>query len=766
MTVKTPLTLCSRWLLTTGVLALTLPVGAQTEAPFTEEMLEAAPAIAPAAMPTSYWTPRLQDLGLGGALRLRGTQSQASVGLGIRRNEMVEAARLRLQFTLSPALLPELSHLKVSFNDQVIQTLVLPKERLGQPHEVELEIPPAYFADYNRLQFQFIGHYTLDCEDPEHSSLWAEVSGTSSLHLRLRRLPLATDLALLPAPFFDARDSRRVDVNMVYASAPGHAELKAAGIVAGWLGALADYRGNHFSLWENQLPPGPAIVLATNAQRPDFLADMPPVEHPTLSMIDHPQQPGTQLLLVLGQDAQQLEQAAHTLALDKAALSGKALHITQFTQPPQRAAYDAPRWISSQRPVPLGELVDRPQELQLRGPVLHDTIRINARMAPDLFTWNARGVPLNLQYRYTPTPLSDRGLLNVALNDQFLKSYPLYASGDHQGKVSALVPLVGDTPGHTRSDLRIPAFMVGGNNQMQFTFAIPPADLGRCRTTQPVELRAALDPQSSIDLSGFDHYIAMPNLAAFANSGFPFTKYADLAQTAVILPPHPSPAEVQTYLTALARLSASTGYPGTRFSLQTPDNIAQAQGRDILLISEGDSARVLQSWQADLPALLEAGKRSVQPLERGLNQFYELFRMGEGAPSNPVSGTRTLEGSGPLAAVLGLQSPWDAQRSVVALTATNAPAMQLISQSLSDGSHLEQMHGDLSLLRGDTLESFRVQPVYYVGDLSWYKRWWFHLHNHPLLLSALGIAAGLLVTLLVYSALRALARRRLEHDHA
>ncbi len=40
-----------------------------------------------------------------------------------------------------------------------------------------------------------------------------------------------------------------------------------------------------------------------------------------------------------------------------------------------------------------GELVERPEELQLRGTALYDTIRINARMAPDLFTWNAKGVP-------------------------------------------------------------------------------------------------------------------------------------------------------------------------------------------------------------------------------------------------------------------------------------------------------------------------------------------------------------------------------------
>ena len=710
----------------------------------------------------SHWKPRLLDLGLGGAMRLRGTQSEASLGVSVRRDEQVESARLHLRYTLSPALLPDISHLKVMFNDQVIQTLVLPKERLGQPQSVDLDIDPAYFADYNQLQFEFIGHYTLDCEDPENSSLWAEISAESTLDLGLRRLPLRSDLGLLPAPFFDPRDNRQVDVPMVYGAAPSLGELKAAGSVAGWLGVLAAYRGNRFPVFENSLPPRSAIVVASNAHRPDFLRDLPPVDAPTLSMMAHPDLPGAQLLLVLGKDDAQVQQAAEALALSTAALSGQTMRVTDIKRPAPRKAYDAPRWISSERTVTLGELVDRPSELQLRGTALHGTVRINARMAPDLFTWNAQGIPLNLQYRYTPTPFSDRGALNVALNGQFLKSYPLHASGDSQGKVNALLPLVGDTPGQTRSNMKIPAFMVGGDNQMQFSFQIPPAELGRCRSTQPVELRAALDPQSSIDLTGLDHYIAMPNLAAFANSGYPFTKYADLAQTAIVLPAQPTATDIQTYLTAVARMASSTGYAGTRFTLLAPAQIREAGNRDILLIAHGDSDGLLQQWHADMPAVLAAGKRSVQPLERGLHRFYDLFSMSEGAPTRPSEGSTTLEGDGPLAAIVGLQSPLTPERSVVALTATDPGAMRLISQSLNDGAKVERLHGDLSLLRGDTIESFRINPVYYVGDLPWYKRLWFHLHTHPLLLALLGIAAGLILTLLVYGALRSLARQRLE----
>lgn len=738
---------------------------AQPSAP--QANAKAAPGDAASApLPQRHWKSSLRDLGLGASMTLRGVESEGSVGLGVRRDELVESARLRLVFTLSPALLPELSHLKVLMNDQLVRTVALPKELLGRPQSVDIDIDSRYFADYNRLRFQFVGHYSLDCENPNHSSLWADISNESTLDLSLRQLPLRSDLALLPAPFFDARDNRAVDVPFVYAAQPSLGQLKAAGSIAGWLGMQAAYRGNHFPVFENQLPARHAVVIATNAQRPDFLKKLPPVEQPTLSMVPHPDAPGAQLLLVLGKDDAQVQTAADALALGKAALSGKSIQITQLDYPAPSKAYDAPKWITTQRPVRLAELVENPSDLQLRGSVLNDAVNIYTRMPPDLFTWNAGGVPLDLVYRYTPTNLSDRGALNVSINDQFIKSYPLRASGDNVGqKNTVLLPLFEDSSSHTRSDLKIPAFLIGGDNKLQFSFQIPPADLGRCRSVQPTELRAALDPQSSLDLTGFHHYMAMPNLAAFANSGFPFTKYADLSQTTVVLPNQPTPADVETYLTALGRMAAATGYAGTRFRLLPAAQVEQAKDSDILIVSQGDRDGVLAGWRRNLPALVEAGKRSIHPLERTLGSFFELFRLDSEIQLASQGGHATLEGSGPLAAVVGFQSPLQDGRSVVGLMASDASALGLINRGLNDSGKVQQLRGDLGLFRGDAMESFRINPVYYVGDLPWWKRIWFHLHSHPVWLALLGIAAGLIVTFLVYGALRSLARRRLEGGH-
>jgi cellulose synthase operon protein B len=705
----------------------------------------------------------LKDMGQTGQMNLRGVEGLGDVGFGLRRDEMVESARLRLNYTLSPALLPHLSHLKVLFNGELQQTLALDKGKLGSAQTAEFDIDTRLFTDYNRLQFQFIGHYTLECEMPSHTSLWATIANDSRLDLSLRQLPLRNDLALLPLPFFDPQDARPLNVPMVFGGAPSLGLLKASGSIAGWLGVMASYRGHRFPVLDNQLPSRHGVVLATNDNRPVFLKELPPVDAPTLLMVSNPEVTGGKLLLVLGKDDAQVQIAADTLVLGKASLSGQRIQVKALDYPPLRKAYDAPRWVNSEQPVKLGDLATNPTDLQVSGSVLNHSVSLQARLAPDLYTWSTRGIPLKLMYRYTPNGVSEHGAMGVSVNDVFIRSFPLSPSDvTPSSTASLLMPLLGEGQNRAKAELNVPAFYPG-DNRLKVTFQIPQPDMGKCSSIQPTQLSAAIDADSHLDLTGYRHHITMPNLAVFGSSGFPFSKFADLSQTAVVMPPQPTLTEAEAYLTALGRLGASTGYPGTRFKLLPSTEMAQAKGLDVLLISEGDRDGSLAQWGQQLPALLEAGKRSVQPLSNPLTQWVKFFRFDDVEPIDPPSGGfTTLQGDGPLAAVVGLKSPLGDGRSMVALTATGAGAMQMLSQRLGDVGQSYAFRGDLALMRSaDQIENFRVHAPYYLGNLPWWQHLWFVLQGQPALVALVGIVMGLMLTFLVYGALRAMAARRL-----
>jgi len=174
----------------------------------------------PLAVPVRLLHLPLAELGGGGPIELRGVDGQATVALGLARDEVVTGAKLRLRLTYSPALMPELSHLRILLNGQTVVALPLPKEQAGREIAREVVLDPQYFTDYNHLRFDLIGHYTRECEDPQHSALWAAISDRSEIELEVRPLELRNDLALLPAPFFDPRDSRRLELPVVLPTSP------------------------------------------------------------------------------------------------------------------------------------------------------------------------------------------------------------------------------------------------------------------------------------------------------------------------------------------------------------------------------------------------------------------------------------------------------------------------------------------------------------------------------------------------------------------
>src|SRR3979490_1861797 len=195
--------------------------------------------------------------------------------------------------------------------------VTLTKADAGNEVERAINLAPRYFSDYNHLQLDLISHYTSECEDPQHSSLWARISRDSDLTLSLRPLDLRDDLALLPAPFFDQHDSRRLVLPIVLPANPSRNIVRSAGLAASWFGMLADYRSARFPVSFDALPAQHSLVFATNESRPAQLA-LPAVQMPTVSIVDHPSNRLVKLLVFQGKDEAQLQQAVEGLVLGSA----------------------------------------------------------------------------------------------------------------------------------------------------------------------------------------------------------------------------------------------------------------------------------------------------------------------------------------------------------------------------------------------------------------------------------------------------------------
>lgn len=723
---------------------------------------EAQPeAVVSAAGTSPGYHMSFKDLGKDYTMSLRGIESADTVNFDMRADEVVTGAQLTLQYTYSPALLADLSQINIMVNDEVAASLALPKETAGTLQKQTVEIPPYLITEFNRLSVQLIGHYTMQCEDPQHSSLWAKVGADSQLSIQVSQVELPNDLATLPLPLFDRRDRRALAMPFVFAAAPDHNTLEAAGAVSSWLGALASYRGARFATQVQSLPAsGNGIVLVASDEAMHLAGlDLPAVTGPTLSIVSNPNDRFGKLLVIAGRDTAEIKQAATALVLGSRSLSGQSVKIDTVDLLP-RQPYDAPNWLPTDRPVRLGELLD-PRQLNVSGyaPAM---ITVPVRLPPDLFNWREDGARLNLKYRYTPQQTASNSSLMVSFNDRFIRSMNLPSVQSMGAGESLLAMLKTDDSLVREASMLLPLDSVALQSRLQFRYMYDVIKQGECNDIIIDNMRGAIDPDSTLDLSGYEHFMAMPNLGVFKDSGFPFTRLADLSQTAVILPENAGPADWDAYLTVLGRFGDSTGYPATAVVVAEADDVAQFADKDLLVMSSGNNQPLLQQWADHLPSRTDEAKRYVEFSDLPL-RLREWISPDPAANLRKARGALTFSGEHGSSYVSGFESPLKKGRSVVLLSSPRPEKLTDVTDALIGGEHYTQaLQGSLAVIKGKNIQSLVAEEDYYVGSLSPFKYLQWVLSRHVFLLLVLTVAGVALVSCAAYFSLRAIARNRLK----
>ncbi len=703
----------------------------------------------------SRYSYTLEELGALAPIELHSVNGQRSLKLSLRSDEVITSAKLKLNYAWSPSLIPELSHLKVLLNDELMASLPLPHEG-NNGHQSEVQLDSSMFIDFNKLTLELIAHYTRECEDPMHSTLWANVSNLSKLDLTVRHLKLPNDLALLPAPFFDRLDGSKLILPFVFAAQPNNDVLHAAGVVSSWFGSLAKYRGAQFPVLLNTLPKGNGVLLIAGSNAPAGL-NLPSINGPSIAMISNPLNANAKLLVVMGRDAKELDIAAQVLTLGTASLTGAYISVKQMQDIPERKPYDAPGWIPTDRAVHFGELVKQ-QDMQVEG-VSPDMIKVNFNIPPDLFPWRSDGVPVNLHYRYTPRPMPDRSTLNVNINNMFVRALPLESVPDRLVKKLKL-PLVQDGLAVSNEVVLIPHESIFGQNQLQLHYFFDYTKQGACKDVFLNNERGVIDADSTINFSSFPHYTALPNLDFFVNEGFPYTRMADLSETAVVMPDNAVPAEVETYLMIMGRLGKVTGYPAIRHEVISAATVEDHANKDLILIGTGANQPLLERWASKMHPLLDKGTHTLRlpgPFERLLSRWQnrdldDAFQR---------AGDLITKGDGGLGAMVAFESPLKNGRSVVALTGDNAEQVVNIAMSMADPKVMSHFTGDLVMQSGKRIEGFQTGPTYYVGRLPWWTSIHWFLSSQPLFLIIFIGLAALLIAVTAFRYLRKLSEKRL-----
>lgn len=693
-----------------------------------------------------------------GPIYLSGINQNATIAFNIRSDEIVSDALLDLEFTPSPSLIPHESHVKVFLNDELMGIATMQLDQLGKKARIQIPIDTRYVKDYNIVRLQFIGHYQQACENPGNNALWLDISKSSTLNLNIQPLAVKNDLSHFPEPFFDSRDNSQLTLPVVFAGQPTTGQQRSAAVLASWFGTQTKWRGQQFPVLFNQLPQQHAVVFATNQQRPDFLRDYPPVNGPVVEMISHPDNPYVKLLLILGRDDNDLFTAVRGIAQGNLLFSGSSVTIDSVLDLAPRKPYDAPNWVRTDRPMTFAELQTYAGQLQSRGE--HPSpITLTLNLPPDLYLSGKDGINMQLKYRYTPPEKVDGSRLSISLNDGFITSYDLSPNVKDKQQILRLPILQGLLD--VDDEINIPMLKPNNINQLKFSFDyINPLVLGapnECVSRAQTVNYVGLDDNSTIDFSGYRHFIAMPDLRAFVNTGFPFSRMADLSETLLVVNSQPQPEQVTTLLNLMATIGAQTGYPALAVRLTDNWQSLGEQDADLLLIG---TVPVGLNDDNNIELLVNATQRWIKMPGHSGEPTNILDPMGDALPESKT----TVQAEGPIAAIIGFESPNNSQRSVVALLANGPEGYKLLNSTLNNNSKRADIFGSTSVIRQSGISSVRVGETYYVGYIPWWQRVWYTLAAHPILLSVLAIISVVLLAMVLWRTLRYLSHRRLSPD--
>ena len=721
----------------------------------------------------------LADVGVPDTIVLRGVDAYHSVFFSVPQTQVVKTATMHIKFHFSPGLLPDISHLKVSLNGTLFATLpvtvrpayispsgdLTPEQKVAEQQELNvtrnetnalleatLTMPAEMLVHQNELTFEFIGHYTYQCEDPSHSTLWSHVDSDSKIEIAGSLLPLQNDLSLLPLPFYDSAVNLHPSISIVFLNQPSPKALRAAGIVASYFGILTDYRPVHFKVSNGTIPAGNAIVLGENASELPAALNVTGSSGPIIAMQTNPVDPYSKLLVLTGDNADDLVVAAEALVLQRGdMLQGAQQRVTLVKDSLKaREPDDAPRWLSTDADhvTHIGDIAQT-GDLQGDGSV---PVGAYMRLPPDLCLLNCstqQNLSYHMAYRYNGIPLANESSLQVYMNSTYVSSTPM----PHTEKASAQLETVVPVP---------VVNMRPFSNSLMMKFVFQIAKKGKCQDTAPLNLQGSVLKSSWIDIRDIPHWALMPDLEIFANAGYPFTRKADLADTAVVLPDAPTADEIELYLTFMGHFGAQTGYPVLNVTVTDRTGMKQDSVKDYLVMGTVDDQPALADLNPSLPVKVDGSGLHIQDTQGFFSPLQHAWWKVRSS-DHIVSGQLETAGGLPDALIEGIEWPSGSNRSAVVIVLrdhTVVPNFINVFLKSSQSSDIEQ---SVSVLHGTRFVSYRIgNDVYHVGSLSPWVRFHMLFSEFPWLVVITTVIICILLAALIRAKLRRHARVRLQ----
>lgn len=681
-----------------------------------------------------------EDMGFDDSTRAYNTRPTYTFYFNTRGDEVLTDARLTLDVAESNGNWEGIRGLQVLVNDEEVANLDV--TALTQKPRHAVAIDSRLLSDKNSLTLKLLQVTEQECNDSVPKAKW-ELIRNGVLETRGSPLPLLSDLAILPLPFYDPLNDRQATIPVVIYGEPDTTTLQAASLVANWFGLLTGSRV-HFPVTLGTLPTTSAVVLTVGDQGVSDLG-IAPADGPKLRMVDHPAAPGSnrKLLVLQGNSPADLVQVAKGLLLADAAPTGPSWSPGRVPEPPVRNPYDAPRWLPPRDTVSFKDIIGD-------EPLVHDglsggSMELTFRVAPDLFTWPRDLLRLDIDYQQSAPSQELIPTVIVELNGRYVTTLPRQR------------PDAGSSYRTVQLDLH--RSQIRGFNRLQFHVAWGNDD-DLCDPLLGADVETTILPSSTIYFQRTPHFAQLPNVESFVEDGYPFTRMADLSETAVILPDDVTAPEIGTLLSLMAHFAAVTGSASFRADIHTVSEVSSTlpKGKDLLVIGDITHPPLWSKIAPDLPVDIQRSRLVARAPTWERQALDVLGGHLTGQQADELA--RLLLSHREVAAVVGAPAPTGHDRSLVLVTAATPDAMPAIDDMIGF-ARATVPGGDVLVIADGERTRFRIGGVYHLGEVDWFTRLRWMLAMHWLVLIP-GLLLGVLLVSAVWrNALTVQEQRRL-----
>lgn len=743
------------------------PASSAAAAPAEPPVADAPAASAPAAdtgmpeaasmAPTVVSSLTFAQMGMPKGVQLSGGQLLGGANFTLPGDQVVTSAQLRLDVKVTPEMAARNATLELMLNGQSLGSVPLGAEGDDVSH-YQLDVPGPLMVSSNNLSFRINDGDARQCMRDLTNRYGVTILPESGFYWEGQQLDVGDDLSHFPRPFFDNMQMTPASISVSFPEKMSSDEVSAAALVSSWFGIQTDYRGTSFSVLRNKLPEKHGIVIGHPGEAIGELT-LPQTDKPLLKIVDNPNNPVYKLLLIVGSNDNALRAAAWRLTRGDFAPQSGSMEVAAQSIPLSRP-YDAPRWITTDRPVKISELLRKDQSMTVSG-VWHEPLRVAFRAAPDLYLWDGESIPLQISYRFPSESWinEERSQLSVTLNNTFLRNLPMIK----QGILESLWRRLGGDARQEQLTIPLEPYLIYGDNQLQLYFNVVPKDNAPCEVLLNNNIKSRIAEDSWIDLSHTRHFSMLPNLSYFVGASFPFSRLADYSQTLLLLPDSPSETEVGTLLNMAARSGTATGtvLGNNRVVMGIPSGGASLEylrQRDVLAVSGLDQTLFNQSLLGDSPYYVSDSTLSVR--NQTLWQKAQRWLLGDWN-IDALEADRYLSSNNAWRGFISYRSPWNSERVVVVALGSSDEQLGRLNGDLGSSRINASIRGDTAIITNDNVRSFQVAPQFPSGQMPWYQMIIWYANQHSGFLAILALLMTSVIGLALTAMFKHHAHKRL-----